>query len=137
MCYIFVCLFPPPQNASVSLLAVSQRNPFQMPPEMVFMVPGKEEQVRMREDIKGQSTSLGEAYQSRHGSGHMCRIPSLSQAELAFVQQIHAGIQDKFLKLFWGENRDIFTCCSEPEFACYIEFPRLWAFPKLFSPNKG
>lgn len=134
---LYFCLpLPSSQNASVSLLAVSQRNPFQMPPEMVFMVPGKE-QVRTREDMKGQGTPPREAYQSRHGSGHMCRIPSLIQTELAFVQQIHAGIQDEFLILFWGENGDILICCSKPEFACDIEFPRLWAFSKLFSPNKG
>lgn len=83
--HIFVWLFPPPKNASISLLAVSQRNLFQMPPKMVFMIPGKEEQVRRREDMEGQSTSLKEAYQSRHGSGHICRIPSIIQTELAFV----------------------------------------------------
>lgn len=30
-----------------------------MPPEMVFMVPGKEEQVRRREDMEGHFTERG------------------------------------------------------------------------------
>lgn len=92
-----------------------------MPSEIMFMVPGKEEQVRRREDMEEKSTSLREAYQSRHGSGHIYRIPSFSQTELAFVQQIHAGIQDGILKLFWGENGGIFICCPKPQFACHCK----------------
>lgn len=110
--------------------------------------------------MEGQSTSPREAYQSRHDSGHKHRIPSKAYLEFTFVQQIYAGVQDEFLKLFWRESGDIFTRCSQTEFAQslrslskYLEetvwlvltskfpydvkFASLQGFPKLFSPKKG
>lgn len=60
---------------------------------------------------------MREPYQSRHGSGHKHRILSIAQLGFAFVQQIHAGVQDEFLKLFRRESGDIFIHHSKPEFA--------------------
>lgn len=69
---------------------------------------GKRASNKEEGNLEWQSTSLGEAYQSRHGSGHKHRIPSTARPESTFVHQVHAGIQDVFLKLFWRESGDIF-----------------------------
>lgn len=68
-------------------------------------------------ELERQSPSPGEAYQSRHDSGHSHRILSLGQLQFTFVQQIHAGIQHVLLKLFVRESGDLFMCCSKPTFA--------------------